>query len=194
VADAATAAREFQPLAIPAVVLVTPRRFGDARGFFSETWNAARYEAAGIAGPFVQDNHSLSAQAGTLRGLHCQVGASVQGKLVRVVRGAIWDVAIDMRVGSPTYRQHAAAELNAANGAQLWIPGGFLHGFCTLEPDTEVVYKVSHGYYDLAAERGVIWNDSILALPWPAIADPATLSAKDAKLPGLADCEAWFHA
>ncbi len=193
-ADAATAAREFQPLAIPAVVLVTPRRFGDARGFFSETWNAARYEAAGIAGPFVQDNHSLSAQAGTLRGLHCQVGASVQGKLVRVVRGAIWDVAIDMRVGSPTYRQHAAAELNAANGAQLWIPGGFLHGFCTLEPDTEVVYKVSHGYYDLAAERGVIWNDSILALPWPAIADPATLSAKDAKLPGLADCEAWFHA
>ncbi len=193
-ADAATPPGEFQPLAIPAVILVTPRRFGDARGFFSETWNAARYEAAGIAGPFVQDNHSLSAQAGTVRGLHCQIGASVQGKLVRVVRGAIWDVAIDMRLGSPTYRRHAAAELSAANGAQLWIPGGFLHGFCTLEPDTEVVYKVSHGYYDLAAERGVIWNDSILALPWPAIADPATLSAKDAKLPRLADSEEWFRA
>jgi dTDP-4-dehydrorhamnose 3,5-epimerase len=194
VADAVTAVREFQPLAIPAVILVTPRRFGDSRGFFSETWNAARYEAAGIAGPFVQDNHSLSAQPGTLRGLHCQIGASAQGKLVRVVRGAIWDVAIDMRVGSPTYRRHAAAELSAANGAQLWIPKGFLHGFCTLEPDTEVVYKVSNGGYDPAAERGVIWNDPELALPWPAIADPGTLSGKDAKLPRLAACEDWFHA
>ena len=193
-ADSATAVREFEPLAIPAVILVTPRRFGDSRGFFSETWNAARYEAAGIAGPFVQDNHSLSAQAGTVRGLHCQIGASAQGKLVRVVRGAIWDVAIDMRVGSPTYRRHAAAELSAANGAQLWIPAGFLHGFCTLEADTEVVYKVSLACYDPAAERGVIWNDRDLALPWPAAADPTTLSAKDAKLPRLAACEAWFHA
>ena len=193
-ADAAAASREFQPLAIPEVLLVTPRRFGDSRGFFSETWNAARYEAAGIAGPFVQDNHSLSAQPGTVRGLHCQVGAAVQGKLVRVVRGAIWDVAIDMRLGSPTYRHHVAAELSASNGAQLWIPPGFLHGFCTLEPDTEVVYKVSHGYYDPAAERGVIWNDPDLALPWPAVADSSTLSAKDAKLPRLAACEAWFHA
>ncbi len=193
-ADAATAPREFQPLAIPAVILVRPRRFGDSRGFFSETWNAARYEAAGITGPFVQDNHSLSAQIGTVRGLHCQIGESAQGKLVRVVRGAIWDVAIDMRVGSPTYRQHAAAELSAANGAQLWIPAGFLHGFCTLERDTEVVYKVSHGYYDPAAERGVIWNDPDLALPWPVVADAATLSAKDAKLPRLAECESWFHA
>jgi dTDP-4-dehydrorhamnose 3,5-epimerase len=193
VADAGMPPREFQPLAIPAVIRVTPRRFGDHRGFFSETWNAARYEAAGIAGPFVQDNHSLSAQAGTVRGLHCQIGANVQGKLVRVVRGAIWDVAIDMRLGAPTYRQHAAAELSAANGAQLWIPPGFLHGFCTLEPDTEVVYKVSHGAYDPAAERGVIWDDPDLALPWPAVADAATLSAKDAKLPRLVECEAWFH-
>ena len=192
-AEAATAPREFQPLAIPGVVLVTPRRFGDSRGYFSETWNAARYEAAGITGPFIQDNHSLSAQPGTVRGLHCQIGHSVQGKLVRVVRGAIWDVAIDMRVGSPSYRQHVAAELSPSNGAQLWIPGGFLHGFCTLEPDTEVVYKVSHGYYDPAAERGVIWNDPDLALPWPSVADPATLSGKDAKLPRLAACEAWFH-
>ena len=192
-AETATAPREFQELAIPRVVLVTPRRFGDSRGFFSETWNAARYEAAGISGPFVQDNHSLSAHPGTVRGLHCQIGASVQGKLVRVVRGAIWDVAVDLRVGSPTYRKHVAAKLSAANGAQLWIPGGFLHGFCTLEPDTEVVYKVSQSYYDPAAERGVIWTDSDLALPWPSVADPATLSAKDANLPRLAACDAWFH-
>jgi dTDP-4-dehydrorhamnose 3,5-epimerase len=193
VADAATAAREFQPLAIPEVLLVTPRRFGDRRGYFCETWNAARYAAAGIAGPFVQDNHSLSAQPGTVRGLHCQIAPSVQGKLVRVVRGAIWDVAIDLRAGAPTYRRHVAAELSAANGAQLWIPPGFLHGFCTLEPDTEVVYKVSHHTYDPAAERGVIWNDPDLALPWPAIADPTTLSGKDAKLPRFAACVAWFH-
>jgi dTDP-4-dehydrorhamnose 3,5-epimerase len=193
VADATPPPREFQPLAIPDVVLVAARRFGDSRGFFSETWNAARYEAAGVKGPFVQDNHSLSAQRGTLRGLHCQVGTSVQGKLVRVVRGAIWDVAVDLRIGSPTYGRHVGAELSAANGVQLWIPPGFLHGFCTLEPDTEVTYKVSHAYYDPAAERGVIWNDPELALPWPAVADTATLSAKDAKLPRLSACEAWFH-
>ena len=107
-AETATAPREFQELAIPRVVLVTPRRFGDSRGFFSETWNAARYEAAGISGPFVQDNHSLSAHPGTVRGLHCQIGASVQGKLVRVVRGAIWDVAVDLRVGSPTWRRRSS--------------------------------------------------------------------------------------
>jgi dTDP-4-dehydrorhamnose 3,5-epimerase len=193
VADVTAPPREFQPLAIPEVILVTPRRFGDSRGWFVETWSAPRYDAAGITGPFVQDNHSFSAQAGTVRGLHCQIGASVQGKLVRVVRGAIWDVAVDMRVGSPTFRQHVTAELSAANGAQLWIPPGFLHGFCTLKPDSEVVYKVSHGGYDAAAERGVIWNDPDLRLPWPAVADPETLSAKDAKLPRLAACEAWFH-
>lgn len=192
-ADASDPPPEFQKLAIPEVVLVTPRRRGDRRGFFAETWNAARFAENGIDGPFVQDNHSLSAARGTLRGLHCQIFSSTQGKLVRVIRGAIWDVAVDLRVGSPSYGKHVAAELSAANFTQLWIPPGFLHGFCTLEPDTEVVYKVSHAGYDPAAERGVIWNDPHLALPWPAVADPATLSVKDARLPRLAACEPWFR-
>jgi len=183
-------ALRFERLAIPEVILITPPRFGDARGFFSETWNAMRYAEAGIAAQFVQDNHSLSATSGTLRGLHCQISPSVQGKLVRVVRGAIWDVAVDIRVDSPTYGRHVAAELSAANWAQLWIPGGFLHGFCTLEPDTEVIYKVDAGY-DRAAERGVIWNDPELALPWPVAAP--VLSDKDRELPRLADCDPWFH-
>jgi dTDP-4-dehydrorhamnose 3,5-epimerase len=183
---------QFERLAIPEVLLVTPPRFGDERGFFSETWNAARYAEAGIAAQFVQDNHSHSAGPGTLRGLHCQVSPSVQGKLVRVVRGAIWDVAVDLRVGSPTYGRHVAAELSAENWAQLWIPGGFLHGYCTLVPDTEVIYKVDAGY-DRAAERGVIWDDPDLAVPWPVTAAAAVLSEKDRKLPRLADCDPWFH-
>jgi dTDP-4-dehydrorhamnose 3,5-epimerase len=180
----------FERLAIPEVILITPPRFGDERGFFSETWNFSRYAEAGIEARFLQDNHSMSAAVGTLRGLHCQVSPSVQGKLVRVVRGAIWDVAVDLRVGSPTYRKHVAAELSAENWAQLWIPGGFLHGFCTLVPDTEVIYKVDAGY-DPAAERGVIWDDPDLAVPWPVTA--AVLSEKDKKLPRLADCDPWFH-
>ncbi len=182
----------FEQLAIPEVILITPPRLGDERGFFSETWNASRYAEAGIAAAFVQDNHSLSATKGTLRGLHCQIAPSVQGKLVRVVRGAIWDVAVDIRIGSPSYGRHVAAELSAANWAQLWIPGGFLHGFCTLAPDTEVINKVDAGY-DRAAERGVIWDDPDLAVPWPATAAAAVLSEKDRKLPRLADCDPWFH-
>ena len=137
----------------------------------------------------MQDNQSFSAQVGTVRGLHCQTAPSIQGKLVRVIRGAIWDVAVDIRKGSPTYGKFAAATLSAENWAQLWIPGGFLHGFCTVEPDTEVIYKVTADY-DKAAERAVIWNDPDLALPWP-IAD-AVLSDKDKVAPRLADCEAWF--
>jgi dTDP-4-dehydrorhamnose 3,5-epimerase len=178
-------------LAIEDVILVTPPRFGDARGYFSEVFNAARFAAIGIDAAFVQDNQSLSARAGTVRGLHCQVAPSIQGKLVRVVRGAIWDVAVDIRHGSPTRGRHVAAELSAANGAQLWVPGGFLHGFCTLEPDTEVLYKVT-APYDRVAERGVVWNDPDLALPWPVAPGDAVLSDKDAALPRLADCAPWF--
>ena len=180
-------------LAIPDVVLVTPARHGDSRGFFSETFNAGRLAEAGIVQPFVQDNHSLSARAGVVRGLHCQIAPSVQGKLVRVVKGVIWDVAVDIRHGSPTYGRHVAAELSAANWTQIWVPGGFLHGFCTLEPDTEVIYKVTAGY-DPAAERGVIWNDPDLALPWPVAAGEAVLSGKDSALPPLAACDIWFRA
>ena len=184
---------KVERLAIPEVILITPPRFGDERGFFSETYTKARYQQAGVEPEFVQDNQSLSAQRGVIRGLHCQVAPSPQGKLVRVVRGAIWDVAVDIRQGSPTYGRHVAAELSAQNWSQLWIPAGFLHGFCTLQPDTEVIYKVTAGY-DRDAERGVIWNDTALALPWPIAAGEAVLSAKDQVLPGFAEAAGWFPA
>jgi dTDP-4-dehydrorhamnose 3,5-epimerase len=183
---------KIEPLAIPDVLLITPPRFGDARGFFSETYNAARFVAGGITAEFIQDNHSLSAQRGVVRGLHCQIAPAVQAKLVRVIRGAIWDVAVDIRVGSPTYGQHVAAVLSAENGTQIYIPGGFLHGFCTLEPDTEVIYKVD-APWNREAERGVAWDDPDLALPWPVAPGEAFLSDKDAILPHLADCEAWYR-
>ena len=181
-----------ESLAIPEIKLLTPARYADNRGFFSETWNAARFMAAGVPDAFVQDNHSFSAKAGTIRGLHCQIAPTVQGKLVRVVRGAVWDVAVDIRRGSPTYGQHVAATLSAENWCQLWIPGGFLHGFCTLAPDTEVIYKVT-APWDRATERAVIWNDPGLALPWPVAAGEAVLSDKDAAVPPLAPDTDWFR-
>jgi dTDP-4-dehydrorhamnose 3,5-epimerase len=180
-------------LDIPDVLLITPPRFGDQRGYFAETYSAAKLAAAGVTLPFVQDNQSFSAAIGTLRGLHCQVGAHPQGKLVRVLHGAIWDVAVDARQGSPTYGQWAAAELSAENFSQLWVPPGFLHGFCTLLPDTEVFYKVTD-IYDKAGERGVMWNDASLALPWPLPADGPVLSDKDKLLPGFDAAAGWFPA
>jgi dTDP-4-dehydrorhamnose 3,5-epimerase len=181
----------IESLDIPDVKLITPQKFGDNRGFFSETWSAPKLAAAGFHETFVQDNHSLSALPGTIRGLHCQIAPFVQGKLVRVIRGAIWDVAVDIRHGSPTYGRHVAAELSAENWRQIWIPPGFLHGFCTLAPHTEVIYKVTADY-DRASERGVIWNDPELALPWPVDPTTTTLSDKDRTLPRLAECPAWF--
>ena len=180
-------------LAILDVLLITPPRFGDERGYFSETYSAPKLAAAGVALPFVQDNQSLSRQSGTIRGLHCQVGAHVQGKLVRVLRGAIWDVAVDARPGSPTFGQHVAATLSAENDGQLWVPPGFLHGFCTLEPDTVVAYKVT-ALYDRAGERGVAWDDPTLALPWPVEPAAALLSEKDRVLPAWAAAATWFAA
>lgn len=184
---------QIETTAIPGVFLITPKRFADDRGWFAETWNGTRPMPASLAQNFVQDNHSYSRSAGTIRGLHCQVVPYAQGKLVRCIRGAIWDVAVDIRHGSPTYGQHVAAELSVENFAQLWIPVGFLHGFCTLQPDTEVVYKVTAGY-DKGSERAVIWNDPDLALPWPVAADDAVLSDKDAVAPRLAECGPWFSA
>jgi dTDP-4-dehydrorhamnose 3,5-epimerase len=181
----------IEPQRIPDVLLITPQKFGDNRGFFSETWSAPKLAAQGFAENFVQDNHSLSATPGTIRGLHCQVAPSIQGKLVRVIRGAIWDVAVDIRKGSVTFGQYVAAELSAENWQQLWIPCGFLHGFCTLTENTEVIYKVTADY-DRAAERGVIWNDPDLALPWPVQAGREILSDKDKILPKLADCDPWY--
>jgi dTDP-4-dehydrorhamnose 3,5-epimerase len=181
----------IEPLAIPDVLLITPAKFGDSRGFFSETWNAAKLRAQGFDEHFVQDNHSYSAARGTIRGLHCQMAPSVQGKLVRVVKGAIWDVAVDIRKGSPSYGKFVAAEITEENWTQIWIPGGFLHGLCTLLPDTEVIYKVTTGY-DKEAERAVIWNDPALALPWPVAPGGESLSDKDRDAPPFNPNETWF--
>lgn len=181
-----------ESLAIPDVKLLTPVRFNDPRGFFSETWNQDRFAALGVPGPFMQDNHAVSSERGVVRGLHLQIGANAQGKLIRVVRGAIWDVAVDVRVGSPTYGRYVGAEISAENWAQIWVPPGFLHGYCTLTAETEVIYKVT-APYDKAAERGVIWNDPGLALPWPINEADAILSDKDQELPRLSTCEPWFH-
>lgn len=178
-------------LRVPDLILVTPPRFGDSRGFFSEVFNAPRFAEAGIDMPFVQDNQSLSRERGVIRGLHCQIAPFAQGKLVRCTRGAIWDVAVDARRDSPTFGQWAAAELSAENWAQLWVPPGFLHGFCTLEADTEVIYKVTD-VYDRASERGVVWNDPDLALPWPVAEGSAVLSDKDRLLPRWADAPPLF--
>ena len=181
---------KFERLEIPEVILFSPARFGDERGFFSETWTARAMADAGIDLPFVQDNHSMSQAKGVLRGLHCQLEPHVQGKLVRCVKGSIWDVAIDARRGSRTFGRYVAAELSAANWQQLWVPPGFLHGFVTLEPDSEVVYKTT-GYYDKNSERGIMWNDPDLALPWPVT--DVQLSEKDKVLPSWADMPAWFR-
>ena len=180
---------KVERLSIPEVMLITPPRFADSRGHFSESYTQSKFAAVGLDEVFIQDNQSRS-HKGVVRGLHCQIGANTQGKLVRTLVGAIWDVAVDIRKGSPTYGQHAAAILSAENGAQLWIPGGFLHGFIALEEGTEVMYKVN-APYDKAAERGVIWNDPTLALPWP-MAGETIVSDKDMELPKLADCDVWY--
>lgn len=170
-----------------AVRLITPRRFGDDRGWFAETFSAHRWAEAGIAGSFVQDNHSYSRDVGTLRGLHFQTPPFAQGKLVRCVRGAVWDVAVDLRKGSPTYGGHVAAELTAEAGTQIWVPAGFAHGFVTLRPDSEVEYKVT-AYYSPTHDSGLAWDDPDLAIPWPLPPGRApVLSGKDARLGRLAD-------
>jgi dTDP-4-dehydrorhamnose 3,5-epimerase len=176
----------FEPQRIPDVILVTPRRFGDERGFFMETFAAERYAEAGIKGPFVQDNHSLSRPKGTLRGLHFQKPPVPQGKLVRCTAGVILDVAVDIRKGSPTYGRHVAAELSAENGQQLWVPEGFAHGFCTLTEDAEVQYKVT-GPYAPDCDAGIAFDDPDLAIDWPVTRETAVLSDKDKALPRLAD-------
>lgn len=181
-----------EALAIPEVKLVTPPRFRDPRGFFSETWNQQRFADAGIGPGFMQDNHAYSQGIGVLRGLHCQIGPNAQGKLVRCIRGAIFDVAVDIRRGSPTFGQWVGAEISAENWTQIWVPVGFLHAYCTLTEETEVIYKVT-APYDKPAERGVIWNDPDIGIKWPIPLDNVILSDKDKVLPRLRDCEAWFH-
>jgi dTDP-4-dehydrorhamnose 3,5-epimerase len=177
---------EITRLQIPDVILLTPKRFEDSRGFFTELYSAKKLEEAGIKDTFVQDNLSLSSRAGTIRGLHYQIAPHAQAKLVRASRGRILDVAVDLRPDSKTYRQHVTTELSAENGVQIYIPAGFAHGFCTLEPETEVVYKVS-SYYAPGAEGGVLWSDPALNIDWRLRAEDAILSEKDAKHPLLRD-------
>ena len=173
------------PLAIADVLLITPKRHGDARGWFAETWSQKAFAAAGVDTRFVQDNQAFSARKGTLRGLHFQKTPHAQGKLVRVLKGVIFDVAVDIRPGSTTYGQWVGATLTADVGEQLWVPRGFAHGYVTLVDDTELFYKVD-GEYAPQLEGGLIWNDPDLAIGWPLDGEPV-LSDKDKLLPRLKD-------
>jgi len=183
---------KVEALSIPDVKLITPSIFKDERGFFSETFNVQILASVGISETFVQDNHSLSAPRGVVRGLHFQVPPHEQAKLVRVVRGAILDVAVDIRHGSPTFGKHVANVLSASNWSQLWVPRGFAHGFCTLEPNTEVIYKVTD-YYAPACDRGLRWDDPGLAIAWPVSPDEVILSPKDRTHPTLAESPVQFR-
>ncbi len=173
------------------VKLIRPRRFGDDRGWFVETYNREKYARLGVNVQFQQDNHSLSRSPWVLRGLHFQTPPRGQDKLVRCVRGRIWDLAVDVRKHSPTYGQWVAAELSAENGHQLFVPVGFAHGFLTLEPDTEVEYKVSD-LYAPECDGGLIWNDRALAVAWPLDGAAPLLSDKDTRLPTLAEFDSPF--
>lgn len=177
--------------AIPAVKIVTPKKFGDHRGFFSETWSRKAFAEAGLDLDFVQDNQSLSAPVGTLRGLHFQSPPFAQDKLVRVTRGQILDVAVDIRASSPTFGKHVAVELSAENWKQLLVPVGFAHGFVTLEPDTEVLYKVTAPYVP-ENDHGLAFDDPALGIDWRLPLSGLTLSDKDRKHPRLAEMLRYF--
>ncbi|MBI3436784.1 MAG: dTDP-4-dehydrorhamnose 3,5-epimerase [Proteobacteria bacterium] len=176
---------QVTPLNLPDVRLIHTDRHADPRGYFSESYVKQDFAAAGITSDFIQDNESMSVSHGTVRGLHFQIAPFAQAKLIRVLRGAIFDVALDIRGESATYGQHACAELTAATGDQLLIPAGFAHGFCTLEPDTVVIYKTDN-VYSPRHERGVYWADPALAIAWPLNEQDAVISAKDRALPPLA--------
>ncbi|MDJ1008431.1 MAG: dTDP-4-dehydrorhamnose 3,5-epimerase [Paracoccaceae bacterium] len=176
---------DIEPTAIEGVVIVTPKRHGDARGFFSETWNVAALAARGYDWAFVQDNQSLSAAKGTVRGLHYQAPPHAQAKLVRCGRGAVWDVAVDVRPGSATYAQWVGVELSADNGRQLYIPEGFLHGFSTLTENAELLYKCS-APYNGAADGAVRFDSAALGIDWK-LDGPPVLSDKDLAAPEFED-------
>ena len=177
---------QVEHLNIPDVRLLSPRKHGDQRGFFSETYNRKALAMIGIDIDFVQDNHSYSADKGTVRGLHFQTPPFAQDKLVRVVRGSVFDIAVDLRQGSPTYGRHVSAVLSAQAWNQILVPIGFAHGFMTLEPDTEVIYRVSN-YYAPDHDKGLLWNDPALGINWPIADEEAVLSDKDRKQPRLAE-------
>ncbi len=182
---------DIQATSIPEVKIIAPKKHGDARGFFSETYNQRAFHAAGILDVWIQDNHSLSGPKGTVRGLHFQTAPFAQAKLVRVVKGAILDVAVDIRRGSPTFGRHVACEISAEAWNQIYVPAGFAHGFCTLTPDAEVLYKVT-ALYSRDNDFGLLWNDPALGIDWPVSAETALLSDKDKVQPRLADLPAHF--
>jgi dTDP-4-dehydrorhamnose 3,5-epimerase len=181
----------IEPTEIPEVKLVSPPKFGDHRGFFSETYNKAGFLAAGLELDFCQDNHSFSATVGTLRGLHFQLPPFAQDKLVRVTRGAIFDVAVDIRHGSPNFGKWVGRVISAEAWNQILVPAGFAHGFCTIEPDTEVQYKVTAPYAP-EHERGIAWNDPDIGIDWRLNGVEPTLSGKDTDYPTLADSPVYF--
>jgi dTDP-4-dehydrorhamnose 3,5-epimerase len=182
---------DLESLSIPDVKLVRVKRHSDSRGYFAETWNRRDFAAAGIDVEFVQDNASHSKGAGTIRGLHFQRPPHAQAKLVHVVRGAILDVAVDLRSASPTYGRHVAVELTAESGDQLFVPVGFAHGFCTLEADTEVAYKTSE-FYAREHDAGILWSDPALGIDWPLGGRAPVLSERDTRHPLLADAAPGF--
>lgn len=177
---------------IAGLILLKPKKFGDKRGFFSEVYSLRAMADAGINVTFVQDNHSFSAERGVTRGLHFQIPPFAQAKLLRVTRGAIFDVAVDVRLGSPTYGKFYATELSAENWCQLFVPVGFAHGFATLTPDCEVLYKVT-ALYTPSHDRGLRWNDPEVGIHWPVNAEQAILSDRDKILPLLRDIQSPFQ-
>ncbi len=179
---------QVERLSIPEVLLIQPKRHGDERGWFSETYVKRALDEHGVHAPFLQDNQAFSARRGTLRGLHLQIAPAPVAKLVRCLRGAIFDVAVDVRAGSPTFGQWVGAELTADNGGQLYCPRGFAHGYVTLTADTEVFYKID-GYYTPHAERGVRWNDPAIGVAWPIAEAELVLNARDREWPPLATLE-----
>ena len=190
-ADARERNVEIEDAAIPAVKIVTPKKHGDARGFFSEVYKRSAFQDAGLDFDFVQDNHAFSAAVGTLRGLHFQTPPFAQDKLLRVARGRIFDVAVDIRRSSPTFGKYVAVELSAENWRQMLVPIGFAHGYVTLEPDTEVLYKTT-AVYSPANDRGVAWDDPDIGVVWPLPPVGLTLSDKDRRLPRLKDARELF--
>ncbi|HMN37075.1 MAG TPA: dTDP-4-dehydrorhamnose 3,5-epimerase [Hyphomicrobium sp.] len=182
---------KFERLAISDVVLITPPIYRDDRGFFSEVWNGRALAGAGLDLDFVQDNHAYSKPAGTVRGLHFQLPPMAQDKLVRCSRGAILDVAVDIRRSSPTFGKYVSAVLSGENWRQLLVPKGFAHGYITLKPDTEVLYKVTQ-YYSPAHDKGVAWDDPAIGIEWGAHAGHAVLSNKDKTQPKLAQAAELF--
>ena len=182
---------DIKATALPDVKVITPARYGDHRGFFCEVYNRRALAEAGIDIEFVQDNHSYSAQRGTLRGLHFQRPPAAQTKLLRVLRGAVVDVAVDCRQGSPTFGEHVMVELSAAAGNQILSPKGFAHATLTMAPDTEITYKVD-AYYAPNRDLGVRFDDPDLAIAWPIPADQLVLSDKDRNLPWFRDLPAVF--